>query len=868
MTETIGRGVIEVSADASKLKAGIADAQRSLKGLGDSANKATKGASDGIDRYVKRLELQAAVQGKSTREAELYKLSLRGASAQQLIAANSALKLNEAYERGVSIGDSAKRALLGIGVAAVAGTAAALVAFDRLISGAAKFQDVAEKVGDSAENFASLAVAAGTAGVPIDSIAAASVKLTKNLTGVDDESKAAGAALTSLGLDVKAFKDLKPADQFDAVAQALDTFGDSTKKTAVAVALLGKSGADLLPFFKELAKEGGRQVILTETQIALADDFTDKQAKLRTEFTLQAQVFAISLIPTIAQYAETLKNVLKDQDNVAAATGTFKFALEGVVSVFRTVAVFAISLGAAFDVMGTSIGAAAAQVAALARLDFKGFSLIGRESSTDIDKIFDKAERRTKALFADQSAPKFIDPRLLGSVGSIAEQTKNLGKKELKFDGVAAKGKEGKDTAAQEAKAKLAFELDQIKKAGDASANTIANQQRLLEAQRTAGLVEERAFYAEKLSLLNSNTLAQENALQLEIARLQTEKLSGKEKIDNDRKILDSQSKLAKVREDAAVNVKILSIQETAALQSLAQQYRDAEDAATDFLDTLRRAQSSQLAGVGIGNAARDRLAGRGQIEDRFSEQRRSLEKSRRDAELSGSFGPDAQAKYDQELDRIRRFQAQALSEYESFVAKRKELDTSFGAGASEGIANYLEDVRNVAQQSEELMTNAFKGMESALVDFVKTGKLDFKSLADQIITDLIRIQVRQNITGPLAQAVSSGGSSIFSGLKSLLGFADGGRPPVGVPSLVGERGPELFIPNSQGTIIPNNALGALGGSAVTVNQTVSIDARGSEASVVPMIEAAMRRTKAETLAAVQANANRGGSFARSVGRA
>ena len=61
-------------------------------------------------------------------------------------------------------------------------------------------------------------------------------------------------------------------------------------------------------------------------------------------------------------------------------------------------------------------------------------------------------------------------------------------------------------------------------------------------------------------------------------------------------------------------------------------------------------------------------------------------------------------------------------------------------------------------------------------------------------------------------------GAGLFSGL---LGFANGGRPPVGRPSIVGERGPELFVPDRAGTIVPNSAMG---GASVTVN----VDASGS----------------------------------------
>ena len=63
------------------------------------------------------------------------------------------------------------------------------------------------------------------------------------------------------------------------------------------------------------------------------------------------------------------------------------------------------------------------------------------------------------------------------------------------------------------------------------------------------------------------------------------------------------------------------------------------------------------------------------------------------------------------------------------------------------------------------------------------------------------------------------------SGLLGLLPFADGGRPPVGKPSIVGERGPELFVPRSSGTIIPNHQLG--GG---TTNVVVNVDAKGTAA--------------------------------------
>lgn len=51
---------------------------------------------------------------------------------------------------------------------------------------------------------------------------------------------------------------------------------------------------------------------------------------------------------------------------------------------------------------------------------------------------------------------------------------------------------------------------------------------------------------------------------------------------------------------------------------------------------------------------------------------------------------------------------------------------------------------------------------------------------------------------------------------SGLLGFANGGFPPVGVPSIVGERGPELFVPQQSGVVLPNDRLKSIMGGGNT----------------------------------------------------
>jgi len=113
--------------------------------------------------------------------------------------------------------------------------------------------------------------------------------------------------------------------------------------------------------------------------------------------------------------------------------------------------------------------------------------------------------------------------------------------------------------------------------------------------------------------------------------------------------------------------------------------------------------------------------------------------------------------------------------------------------------------------------------MMSALDRFVDTGKLRFKDLVGSIIKDLIKLELKASATSFL-KTLGAGRGNFLSSLGSMFGgfFADGGSPPVGRASIVGEKGPELFVPKTAGTIIPNRDLG---GSSTVTTTTINISA-------------------------------------------
>lgn len=462
-----------VSDKADKMATGIAGAAgkagTAVDGIGAGADKGAQqftraGASirNEIERSTKsleqfgktaseKLELKIQAKGLDAAQFEPYLNELRKVEKAQADAAKSSGAMNDAYGRGVVIGDSIKTAMVGIAVASVAAGAAFYALFDKFSKMAGDFQDMAEKTGDTSANLASLAVAAAVGGTSMEAFVGAASKLTKGLTGVDDESKAAGAAIKALGLNLEEFKGLKSADQLETLGKALNGFKEGPEKAAVAMALLGKSGAELLPFLKALGEEGGRQNILTSAQIALADEYADKQAKLRAELSLQAQALATSLIPTYNGLSEVLKETAMAMVglNNASSNGEIN---EKLVSVVQQTAIFFAQLsdvvyraGASFAILGNNIGAVAAMAASLASGDLAGARAIGAAANEFNDDfkftlgLADAVEKKFAEINKQAATARavFNDPRRLGEVGTIAEQTLANNGKTLSFSGSA-----------------------------------------------------------------------------------------------------------------------------------------------------------------------------------------------------------------------------------------------------------------------------------------------------------------------------------------------------------------------------------------------------------------------------------------------
>ena len=157
------------------------------------------------------------------------------------------------------------------------------------------------------------------------------------------------------------------------------------------------------------------------------------------------------------------------------------------------------------------------------------------------------------------------------------------------------------------------------------------------------------------------------------------------------------------------------------------------------------------------------------------------------------------------------------LGEYNELLGKRKVIET---------------DLQIIARNAGSMIASGF---EDAIFSGQKLGEV-IRSLG----MDLMRMVFQQTVTAPLAAGISG------AILKGFGARAMGGPVNAGSPYVVGEKGPELFVPSSSGSIVPNGAMGSSGGGSGGVTVNYNIAAGVSRAELVPILEQERRRLKAE----------------------
>ncbi|MBS7440259.1 phage tail tape measure protein [Pseudomonas syringae] len=290
-------------------------------------------------------------------------------------------------------------------------------------------------------------------------------------------------------------------------------------------------------------------------------------------------------------------------------------------------------------------------------------------------------------------------------------------------------------------------------------------------------------------------------------------------------------------------------------LQWLKQQYDQTVASANGMAEAMKYEADLQrqlaLASASYGQTAS--AVGMGSKEAERAQARLSLEQDTNNkvlalrTELATATTDKQRQALETQIALTEQYGARQVQVMQDGWQKVDQAQGDWSKGASAAWQNYRDDVANIAGQTQSLISDAFDGAEDVLTEFVKTGKLSFKSLADSIVDDLIRIQVRKALVGAVSSFSSSGlGSGIASVFQADGGVWDRGvqkfakgaaftNSIVNTPTLfgmaggktgmAGEAGPEAIMPLTRAAdgSLGVRMVGGDGGGASTAKSSTAL---------------------------------------------
>lgn len=578
-----------------------------------------------------------------------------------------------------------------LGLVGAALSAGAIVqGLNSTIQSMADLQDASEKTGASVESLSSIMNSLGPSGATIGEVVDIAGKLQRAMAGADDETKGAGAAFAALGVNtLDAAGNLRNVDDvlFD-VSNALAKYEDGTNKVALAQALLGKTGAQVLPYFKDLAENGRVAASVTAEQAQAADDLQKAWGRLVVE---GKRLATEAIGPVVTQVVKLIEQFNAGRE---AAGGFWK-------AVYRY----------GFTNPGTSPDE---QIAKTTKRIAELQAQIQKDSQT--------------SGFFGRGARGLADRRIEAAQAEIAQLEKDV----TYWRTLSAQSAPKTPDAPRP-------QAPRIASSGAGSSAARAAREQLKEVEDYATRIREQVASAIQD---NDVTRAREYA--------------------------DRIAELDRLFFDAGLDV-------------------ETYDAA------LRK-----LAGIRPPNDITEEL--------------------QRQADLIRE-SLDPLAKFRKELELIDKLELNNLLTGSEASLKRFLIGNEI-----DGLVTGVKELSAATDEASNFARDLGLTFSSAFEDAVVGGN-SLRDVLEGLGKDLLRIGTRKLVTEPLGkffeQMVTGGGGSSGNWISTLVGSffggarADGGPVSAGRSYLVGERGPEMFVPAMSGAIVPNGAGGTV------VNMTV-----------------------------------------------
>jgi lambda family phage tail tape measure protein len=555
-----------------------------------------------------------------------------------------------------------------------------------------------------------------------------------------------------VGVTLTDLATLSEQEIFDKVINGLQYVTDASQRSLIVSALLGKE-------FRGLS---GNTTELAQKYAAAADSAKANEASTKAA----AQAYD-NLQSAIGKFTTAITVAISPISELIAGLDSRKvqeFANEIVALVSVALGLLVISkIAAGFVALGAVITAVKAGTI-LASVAFAKFVLIGAAVATAIMGIL--------SVLKLLGGPDLLTP-LKNGVGKALDTVKEL----FGFE---------TDTKLKDT---LDKNTEAAEKNGDANAEAGKKIREVIDPfkslrEQISGLADDyaRVNKANIDNINNSTALIGKSREESEVRKAVAD--LAKREADEIRKLTEQKAKLTKEQQQAGLGAEI-----DAQIEKIKQQTAaDMEATETAIRNSERRANARKLEEFAINSQinVENQLQ---KIQDDIAKSTMSeIEKKQYDILAAAN----ARAKAEIDAEQIRRgslltdqeklkFYEAAKKGSDDLIRKEKELydkSRQFSTGWAKAFKEYADNATNAARQAERIFSKVTQGLEDMIVNFVKTGKFEWKDFVSSMLEELLRSQIQQvfaGILGGMGGEMGGGGGGILGALGGLFGMGGGG---------------------------------------------------------------------------------------------
>lgn len=770
---------------------------------------------------------------------------------------------------GKAISKVVATSIAGASTAIAAATAKGLSAVDNL----AKTSD---RLGTATENLQAFRHAAELTGATSRTLDMGLQRMTRRIAEAAQGTGAARDAIRELGLEASELGALSIDDQFIAISEAMQQVKNSGDQVRLTQKLFDSEGVALVNTLR-LGREGleaARReldefgVSISRVDAAKVERANDAMARLRQVIGGISNRLAVELAPMIEHATNRLIDMARSGDLVGKTVKSSMDFVAGIGSVIQNV-IHAVKIGVnALGAGVSAVGFTFASVIESARKLLNGFQDVSKIVFNNFDKFARTAFRAAEVYLIDflQEATTrlrgfqetFMDlGRTLSNVPGLQAFGAALTSFGASADAFSAKLQRSRASRQREIAGLVTDVADasgQIAKAWEKAMSDQTEGSVAMVRDTFGELFKETTDKLEKLSEKGFPGLGLIESIQGIGANVDAE-LSELEK-----KIKERSAEIPEINVPVKLSLETaLSELGTVPGQALAGFRQEFERLVSEYksgaigLDQFTRAV--QIAKENVRAAEQVFQSTRTNAENYNAEverltlmhesgsistetYNRALANTARRYDLTQKpikAVEKATQKYGKTIQKLREQLNKGLIDQEEFAA--------MSIKAGEQFQEAQDRIEERLQAIQDAWNSVNHNISRSIDDLVDHGKFSFKDLANSIINDLTKIAIKRALFGNGLGSEGGGGlfGGLFGGIKSIFGFANGGRPPTGQLSLVGEKGPELFVPDVRGTIVPANITSQLmksrnipAASSSTSNQLHFQQVNHFEAGVTP----------------------------------